>query len=68
MEGGQQVVYRTVAFQQVHIFHTAEFAFQRGGKNNDWDFRPLVTQRLCHFSAELSRTQMVIEYGYINVF
>jgi hypothetical protein len=50
----------------VHVFHAAEFSFQRGGKNNDGNFRTLITQRLRYFSTELARSQVIVEYGDVD--
>src|SRR5579859_3132643 len=50
----------------MHVFHAAEFSFQRGGENNDGDLRALVAQGLRHLGAELARTQVIVEHCDVN--
>ena len=64
---GEQIVDGAVALEQVHVFHSAEVAFERGGHDDDGDVGAAAAQQGGDFGAELPGAEMVIEDRDVNL-
>jgi hypothetical protein len=54
-QGGEQVVDRAVALEQMHVLDSAEAALERGGHDDDGDLGAALAQLGGDFGAELTR-------------
>lgn len=66
-EGGDEVVNGAVSLEQVHVFDTAEASFEGGGEDDDGHLRALLAERCGDLSAKFACSQVVIEYGDIDL-